>query len=267
MAKSQSAGKSVVLAIKKTVLGIGRCIVPPRFRSRLDPARCFLRNILTKLDKSREEQRRLDLMIGPQGYWLEMQKYQINLLKRLGLEPHHTLLDIGCGPLSGGLAFIPYLEPGNYFGVDIKDSSIAEAHIQVAKAGLAEKNPTLIVSDNFGVRELNEHKFDFIWASQMTYHLDANMFDTLLQQVASRLKPGGKFYADFLSSADMAAPDKRWLEFSFHYRSLEDAGAIARKYGLEMSNFGAISEYDYPVHWGLRRNHLLEFRKCEAQAA
>ena len=121
---------------RKSVVNTGRKVVPRRLRPAFNPLRMFLRRVLNKYDKSVEEQNRLGWMIGPLGYWEEMQDYQINLLKQLGLQPHHALLDIGCGPLSGGLAFIPYLDAGCYFGVDIRESAIEEAHKQVAKAGL-----------------------------------------------------------------------------------------------------------------------------------
>ena len=45
-----------------------------------------------------------------------------------GLKPEHKLLDVGCGPLRGGIKFINYLEPGNYYGVDKRADVIDESN-------------------------------------------------------------------------------------------------------------------------------------------
>jgi cyclopropane fatty-acyl-phospholipid synthase-like methyltransferase len=58
------------------------------------------------------------------GFWHELQSYQLNTLKENGLRAEHSLLDIGCGPLQGGLAFIKYLEESKYFGIDIELKNI-----------------------------------------------------------------------------------------------------------------------------------------------
>lgn len=260
MTSSHKRRRSLRHNLKYSGLGIASKIVPQRFRSRLDPVRRQIRNALDKFDKSAEEQKRLDRMIGPAGHWDEIQEYQFNLLKTMGLEPHHKLLDIGCGPLPGGLAFIPYLDAGNYFGIDLHEDAMNEAHVQVAKAGLAVKNPHLLVSSTFGSQELDGYKFDYIWASQMTYHLDSSLLESCLEQVASCLKPDGKFYADFISNPDQVRPDKRWLDYSFHFHKLEDVVELSKSKGLAMSNLGKIEDYGYPVAWRLKNNYLLEFR-------
>ena len=45
-------------------------------------------------------------------------------LKAQGLQPHHRLVDIGCGPFRAGRHFIDYLDPGNYYAVDANHSLI-----------------------------------------------------------------------------------------------------------------------------------------------
>lgn len=249
---------------KRTVLGVARKIVPPSLRPGFDPVRKFLRHVLFLCIPSMREQRRLDRMIGPLGHWEAIKEYQISLLKRMGLRPQHTLLDIGCGPLSGGLAFIPYLEPGNYFGVDLRPSAIEEARYQVEKAKLADKKPVLVVSDTFGAGELGGEKFDFIWASQITYHLDDQQLDTCLDWVSSCLKPDGRFLADFISKPDLVTPEKRWYEFTFHYHPFDAVRDVCSRHGLVVSNLGDIENFGYPVDWDFKHNHLLEFRKLNS---
>jgi len=242
------------------MLSISRRIVPPRLRPRFDPFRRLLGATIRMVIPSRREQYRLDQMIGPIGHWQEMQEYQIGLLKRNGLEPAHSLLDIGCGPLSGGLALIPYLDAGNYYGIDLRQSAIEEAEKQVRKAHLEAKLPVLAVSATFGADELDGARFDYVWMSQTSYHLDSGLMDECVRLVASQLKQGGRFYADFICNPALVSPEKNWFEYSFNFHSEEDMVSLGRKYGLTVSNLGKIEDFGYPVDWEFKNNHLLEFR-------
>lgn len=217
--------------------------------------------VLRRIRSSIRERHRLEMMVGPVGYWEQIQRYQIALLKRMGLKSHHTLLDIGCGPLSGGLAFIPYLRPGHYAGIDVRKESIAEAHIQLAKTGLVDMNPFLAVSSMFGRDELGDRKFDYIWASQVMYHLDDEMIEACFENVAARMKPGSRFYGDIIGHPNRVRPDSSWREFSFFLHSPDFLDALGEKYGLKMTNLGKIEAYGYPSRVDLKTNNMLEFRK------
>jgi hypothetical protein len=50
--------------------------------------------------------------------WEQVGILQFEFMVSQGLRPQHVLLDVGCGSLRGGVHFIPYLEPGNYLGID-----------------------------------------------------------------------------------------------------------------------------------------------------
>ena len=45
------------------------------------------------------------------GIWDTHGERQLEYLKRTGFQPHHRLLDIGCGPFRAGRHFIDYLDP------------------------------------------------------------------------------------------------------------------------------------------------------------
>ena len=51
--------------------------------------------------------------------WLELGKLQFDYATGHGLKPEMRMLEIGCGNLRAGRLFIDYLEPGNYYGMDI----------------------------------------------------------------------------------------------------------------------------------------------------
>jgi len=62
----------------------------------------------------------------PQDYDL-IAAMTFNLLTTAGLRQHHKLIDVGCGSLRAGRLFIPYLNSGNYIGVEPNEWLVKEA--------------------------------------------------------------------------------------------------------------------------------------------
>src|ERR1017187_10183961 len=110
--------------------------------------------ILRRFHPRYREQYRLETLVGPGMVWDQLKQYQFNILTRLGLKPEHSLLDIGCGPLTVGLRLISYLNKGNYVGVDLRPQPLIEAYRLIAKYSLVHQNPTFINSTTFGKDEL-----------------------------------------------------------------------------------------------------------------
>ena len=59
--------------------------------------------LLAKLNPFDQDQYYFERLVGPLGIWPHLQQYQFNALTRLGLKPHHSIVDIGCGPITVGL--------------------------------------------------------------------------------------------------------------------------------------------------------------------
>lgn len=199
-------------------------------------------------------------MIGPLGHWEALRAYQLNVLKRNGLLPRHRLLDIGCGPLQGGIAFIQYLDPHGYTGLDLDLRKLSEAYRQVADSGVASRNPRLLFSRTFGADELKTDTFDFIWVSQVLYYFDDDTMTRLLQQVARVLAPGGKFLGDILGTCDPEFRTARHLQWmaSVKAHTVEKLDALAAPLGLKARSVGTIVEFGYPRELNLRSNILVE---------
>ena len=207
-----------------------------------------------------KKQYHLDTLVGPIGYWKELEKYQLKCLIARGLMPHHTLLDIGCGPLQGGIPFIKYLKKGHYVGLDLRQKPLRTGYRRIAENNLVDKNPTLILSDSFGKHELKDLKFDFIWSSQMLYHLCEKKLSSLLNQISRLSHPETVFLSDIIGHPNRVTPESHWGGFSFHLHNLEEISQIAARHGLEVQDVGPISEYGYPMEIALHTNRLLEFR-------
>ena len=130
------------------------------------------------------------------GMWDEIGPLQFDFLKERGLRPAHNFLDIGCGALRGGIHFIKYLERGNYYGVDINASLIDAGRVELAKAGLTQKEPHLVLSDRFDLQQFGK-KFEFLLALSLFTHLFSNQILRCLAAVRDVLAPAGKFFATF----------------------------------------------------------------------
>jgi SAM-dependent methyltransferase len=122
---------------------------------------------------------------------------QLEYLTEQGLQPQHTFLDIGCGPLRGGVHFIRYLEAGRYFGVD-KNAGVLETarEVELPRYGLQDKQPTLVVMENFDFASLGR-QFDYAWAQSVFTHLPLNSIIRCVMNLERVLAAGGRFYATF----------------------------------------------------------------------
>lgn len=201
---------------------------------------------------------RFEAMVGPLGFWHQLQRYQLQLLQANGLKPQHTLLDIGCGPLQGGIAFIKYLEPNAYTGIDIAQDRIAAAQTQIARHRLADKKPRVVASSSFGRDELGSDTFDFFWASQILYYFNDDAMHQLLDTVRQRMRPGGKFLGDVFA---LDHYEFRYPENPGHYirHTKESLQAQAAKHALKVRELGTIEQFGYPKRLTLRTNLLFEF--------
>jgi len=207
----------------------------------------------------RPDEERLEAMVGPPGVWRETRAFQMQFLKRMGLKPHHRVLDVGCGPLRGGLPLISYLDEGNYLGIDVRPEVVEEAHHQIHKNDLVEKRPRVLVSTTFGREELADAEpFDYIWCFQLLYHLDDDHVDECLAQVARQLAPGGLGYGNI----NTTAAGGRWKEFPFLQRPVEYYQKIADRHALRSRCLGQLGDLGYTKKARGRFNHMLEFR-CE----
>lgn len=123
-------------------------------------------------------------------------KLQFDFLKSQGMQPHHRMLDIGCGNLRGGIHAIRYLDVGRYTGFDLSAVKIAQARDVVEKEGLTEKKPTLIVNDGPLTFE-GLGTFDFLLAQSVFTHLPREEVAKCFTNVRKVMAPDAPFYFTF----------------------------------------------------------------------
>jgi SAM-dependent methyltransferase len=220
-----------------------------RTRRRLYDLRAFVPGL--------REHHRIEKMVGPIGFWRELEAYQIHALKSNGLLPEHTVLDLGCGPLQGGVPLIQFLHPARYTGVDIHPHHLAAAYSRIGEHGLAEKNPRLIHSTKFGDEQLDDDAFDFIWASQILYYFNDHQLKSLFAFVRRRLRPGGRFLGDFINPELFDSIS--YPRSGFIRRTPDELHEIVSSEGLRARLLGRLEEFNYPSRLSLRTSLLFEF--------
>lgn len=135
--------------------------------------------------------------VGPPEQYDYMGANQFALLYHLGLREHHRLLDFGCGSLRAGRLLIPYLSPGNYFGIEPNTWLVEDALARQLGGQQDLKQPTFSASadfraDVFGVT------FDFILAQSIFSHSGPALTRTALESFAVVLGATGLAVATFM---------------------------------------------------------------------
>lgn len=141
----------------------------------------------------------LDERLAIGGLWEQMGRQQFDFLVSEGLQPQHTMLDIGCGTLRGGQHFIRYLERGHYSGFDISPGAIMKARALVEREGLEEKKPDLRVNEAKDLRfsDYQGKTFDFILAQSVFSHLMEDHIEEAFQNVSAIMHPNSRFFFTF----------------------------------------------------------------------
>lgn len=194
------------------------------------------------------------------GHWDRIGKLQFDTAVQAGLKPHHRLVDVGCGSLRGGVQFIPYLDPGHYFGTDV-NASLIEAGRDIeldAEARARVPMENFCVSEDFRF-DFGEARFDFAMAVSLFTHLRQNTIELCLRRLRPRMVPGGLFQATFFPAPE-GAPDTGLEQRDgivtfphkdpYHY-TLDQIATMARRTGWQ---FRWVGEFGHP-----RGQNLAEF--------
>lgn len=124
-------------------------------------------------------------------------KHQFNYCMDMGLKPSDVFADIGCGSLRLGRKLIPYLQEGNYIGIDREPLLIdlALKH-EIDPAIVQEKKPHFIISDRFEFDQL-PNKPTFCVAFSLFTHLAPTDIKLCLKNLRPSVEVGAVFYATF----------------------------------------------------------------------
>jgi ABC-type polysaccharide/polyol phosphate transport system ATPase subunit/SAM-dependent methyltransferase len=136
------------------------------------------------------------------GKWRESGDWQLDFLRRQGLQPGHFVLDVGSGSLSGARVMLPFMDEHRYWGYE-KDRRLFEAgvKIELVRANVPPERGHLIVNDWFDLSE-SPHQFGFAIANGFWSRLPLNGIARCVAGVLKKMEPGGRFYATWFDNPD-----------------------------------------------------------------
>ncbi|MGH6947651.1 MAG: hypothetical protein ACREDZ_10020 [Kiloniellales bacterium] len=156
------------------------------------------------------------------GDWQKHGQYQFDFMRSQGLTPSDVLFDIGCGSLRGGVRFIPFLEAGNYLGME-KEAELLRAGIErELDAGLMEdKKPELVVSDSFEFHKIGKDA-TYAFAGSVFSHLTADHIRLCLGNLREKAQVDCKFFATYFEADKKRVNySKSHAHYSFYYTRSE----------------------------------------------
>ena len=135
------------------------------------------------------------------GMWDELGPQQLEALIELGLEAHHTLLDVGCGALRAGRHIVDYLNPGNYHGFDLLPGLIAAGY----DTELSPAQRGRLPRENLRGGDITEGlpfvgPFDVALAWSLFSHLPGDAVRAGLEHIRAVLAPDGFLLATLFES-------------------------------------------------------------------
>jgi SAM-dependent methyltransferase len=177
------------------------------------------------------------------GSWLMSGPMQLERLQKYGLAPHHTVLDIGCGSLRGGVYIIGYLDAGNYTGTDISVDILDAGKKFLKEYDLVHKVPSLIPVNGMDFRELpSGKKFDYLHAQSVLSHMPPEDIESLFANLHKVMHSDSQFLTSFfLSKNDEIYPGNNSRNFFYPLSWMEQ---VAARYGLVAQRVEDTPHYD-----------------------
>lgn len=192
-----------------------------------------------------------------------------SLRRRAGLAPDSEVLEVGCGLGRIARPLANYLTTGAYCGIDVVKNSIEWCNAAYRKF----PNFHFIHADLFSTYynpegklraeeyrfPLEDDRFDIVWSSSLFTHLQLQVVDRYLEEMARVLKPGGHVWNTYLLLDEFSEPhvlaprrDGRWMKFPVDggrvtYRDKPEAVvalykdrvlALHQKHGLQVTLTG-----------------------------
>ena len=132
-------------------------------------------------------------------------------VKQFSLKPEHRVVDFGCGSLRLGIHFIRYLNPGNYFGLDLTDDFIISG-LERVQERLGDNWDAQIgtISDRFD--DAVKFSADFVVSSNVAYHVHPNECAQYYEQLGQLAGQRDAFlcFDSRVSNEEQRFGDRNW---------------------------------------------------------
>lgn len=180
--------------------------------------------------------------------WYGIGKHQYHYLVSMGVRPNHRFLDIACGSLRLGQFLIPFLDEGNYFGLEGEELLVkAGLEHEVMPSVLALKKPVFAYNYDFDFSFIPG--FDFAIAQSLFSHLTIKDIETCFRQLLPKANSESTFFFTYIEGDSSNNPTESHANKGWRYSPAELTAAAARQ-GWTMTNIG---------NWGHPRNQKMAF--------
>ena len=153
------------------------------------------------------------------------------LLVLLGLRQYHRVLDVGCGSLRCGRLIIPYLNSGNYLGVEPNQWLVEQGVARELGEGIyAAKRPAFLYTDSPAALD-SAPCASFALANSIFSHTSLSQFDEWLKHLAANLCLSGVLVATYLEGPE-DYQGKEWVYPGCVYFRRTTIETLAARHGL-----------------------------------
>lgn len=138
--------------------------------------------------------------VGPEDNWNTTPRLVIKHLFNNGLSPETRLLDIGCGSLRTGRFLIPFLNTGNYYGLEPEKIMVKEGLKNELIPEIVDfKKPTFYFNKDFDIPDIT---VDIAIAIQVFIHCGPDQLRLCLKMLKDKL------YGPFIFTVNLSETDR-----------------------------------------------------------
>ena len=196
---------------------------------------------------------------------------QFLTLLRMGLKPHHRVLEIGCGTFNLGRYLIPYLDTQKYVCVE-PNKWLIRSSLDAMDSNNNNDNDSINILFNVftalkkkiellhrydfnasSVVKSNKDKFDFIYSHSVLSHASMSQLDAYVEISSRLLKPNGVSLASMCLCAPCENNDGKG-EYGKHGMEMNGDENMALKCTESMDE---VWIYPYVTWWSPRRLYSL----------